>query len=83
VVASDATPRDAKSEALRRARQAIRAAIIEQTPERVVFDEEALRHGYELLVAAQPEWEGNSVCGKLSVGFPIRGEDYEDAPNED
>jgi hypothetical protein len=76
-------PADARSEALRRAREAVRAAIIEETPERVVFDEDALRRANELLVAAHPEWEENSVCGKLSVGFPIRGEDYEDAPNED
>ncbi|MBM3473995.1 MAG: hypothetical protein FJX75_12060 [Armatimonadetes bacterium] len=76
-------PDDARSEALRRAREAIRAAIIEETAERVLFDEDALRRAYALLVAAQPELEENSVCGKLSVGFPINGEDYEDAPNED
>jgi len=80
---SDVTAADPRSEALRRAREAVRAAIIEETPERVTFDPEAMRRAYALLVAAKPELEENSVCGKLSVGFPINGEDYEDAPNED
>lgn len=72
-----------KGEAVRQAQRAIREAIVEQTPTQVIFDRRALERGYALLIAAEPERELESVCGKLSVGFPIKGEDYEDAPNED
>lgn len=76
-------PFESHSDDLRRAMQAIEDAIICETPTHITYDPVALHRAYELLVRAEPDWEKNSVCGKLSVGFPIRSEDYEDAPDEE
>jgi hypothetical protein len=72
-----------QSDALARAKDAIRAAIIRMTPTHVIFDPEALDRAHELLLAAEPERRLNSACGSVSVGFPVRGEDYEDAPYDE
>ena len=72
-----------RSEAAKRAKQAVRDAILEETDTHVVFDPQALDRAYELLLDAEPERRRRSMCGKVSVGFPVRGEDYEDAPNDD
>ncbi len=79
----DTTAATEDSAALKRAKQAIRDAILEETDTHVVFDPQALDRAYELLLAADPELRQRSMCGKLSVGFPVRGEDYEDAPNDE
>jgi hypothetical protein len=83
LVSAESLPLHTEAGTLRQAKQAIRDAIVEETSAHVVFDSEALDRAYQLLIAAEPERERNSVCGRLSVGFPVRGEDYEDAPNDE
>jgi len=73
----------AKPDSPRRVREAVRDAIVEVRPAHVVFSPQALDRAYQLLVAADPQRKSDSICGRLSTGFPVRGEDYQDAPDED
>ncbi|MBM3498648.1 MAG: helix-turn-helix domain-containing protein [Armatimonadetes bacterium] len=75
--------RRSASSAVAEARRAIRDAVVGAGAGHVEFSAEALDRAYQLLVAADPHRKSGSLCGALSVGFQVRGEDYEDAPSDD